>query len=142
MEILQPSLEHIHKSVVSIRIRRPQKETRLQHEILGIADNPFNHLAVIEINPDPKSRDSRRMFMKVKGSMTKIPIEGLDEEHRLGFLRRHIFDSVRIQQLQPNRIKRIHRVIPQQLLDRPKLTRLNHSSNGMILVPDNNTVSL
>jgi hypothetical protein len=117
MEILQPSLQHINKPVVSIGIGRPKKKARLQHEILGIADDSFDHLAIVEVHPHPQPRHGRRMFMKMKRSMAKVSIEGLNEENRLGVPRRHIFDSPCIQQLQSNRIKRIHGVIAQQLLD-------------------------
>src|ERR1700733_7231389 len=93
VEILQPSLQHIDQSIISIGIRRPQKEARLQHKILSIADDSFNHLAIVEVHPYPQTRHGRRMLMKMQCSVAKVSIEGLDEEDRLGVLRRHIFDS-------------------------------------------------
>jgi hypothetical protein len=69
MKVLQPSLQDIHKPIVSIRIRRTKKKSRLQHKILRITDDPLNHLAIIEINPHPQTLHQRRMFMKMQGSM-------------------------------------------------------------------------
>src|SRR6266550_4135490 len=97
MEILQPSLQHIHQPVVSIWIRRPQEKARLQHKILGIADDSFNHLAVVEVHPHPQARDNRRMFMKMKSPMAKIPVEGLDEKDSLRVFGGNIFNSLGIQ---------------------------------------------
>ncbi len=56
MEILQPGLQYIDKAIVSIRIRRPEEKARFQHKVLGIADNPLNHLAVVKVHPNPQTR--------------------------------------------------------------------------------------
>jgi hypothetical protein len=119
MEVLEPGLEHIDQPVVSIRVRRPQKKASLQHKVSGIADDSFNHLAIVEVNSHPETRHRRRMFMKMQCPVAKVSIEGLDEKDRLRVLRRHIFHGVGIQQPQSNRIKRIDRVVSQQLFDRP-----------------------
>jgi hypothetical protein len=102
MEILKPTLQHIHKLVVSIGIGRPEKKPLLQHKILGIADNSFDHLAVIEIDPHPQTRNNRRMFMKMKGPVPQIPIEGLYKENCLGILRRNRLDLLGIHELKSN----------------------------------------
>ena len=142
MEILQSSLQHIGETIISIRIRRPEKKTRLQHKILCIADNPFNHLAIVEVNPYPKARNDRRMFMKMKGSVAKIPIKSLHEKDRLGVLGGNFLHCACIQQFQSNRIKRIDRIVPQKLFDGSQLARLRQPPDGMILVPDDNPITI
>jgi hypothetical protein len=140
MKILQPALQNIDKLIVSIRISGPQEKTILQHKIPRIADEPLDHLAIVEINPHPKSRNDRRMFMKMQGSMAKISIEGLDEEHRLGILRRNLLHPLRIQQLKPNRIQRILGIVPQQLIDRPQLADLGGPTNRPVIIANNDPV--
>ena len=141
MKILQPSLQHIDKPVVSIGIGRPQKEARLEHKILGIADDSFNHLAIVKIHPHPQARDNWRMLMKMKRPVTKIPVEGLDEEDRLRVLGGNIFHCPGVQQLQSNGIKRVHRIVAQQLIDRPQFARLRQSPDGVILIPDDDAIA-
>jgi hypothetical protein len=82
------------------------------------------------------------MLMKMKSSVAKISIKGLDEEDCLRILRRHIFHGLGIEKLQPNRIKRIHRIVPQQLVDRPQFARLRQPPYGMVLIPDNDAVTI
>ena len=82
------------------------------------------------------------MFMEMKSSMTKIPIEGLDEEDSFRVLGGHIFHGLGIQQLQSDGIKRIDRVVSQQLFDRPQFARLDRSTDGMILIPDNDAITI
>jgi len=142
MEILQTGLQHIDQPVVSIGIRRPQKKARLQHKILGIADNPFNHLAVIEVHPHPQTRDDRCMFMKMKSSMAKISVKSFDEEDSLGILGGNIFHGPGIQQLQSNGIKWIDGIVLQQLLNRPQLLRFSQPPHSMAFIPDDNTITI
>jgi hypothetical protein len=142
MKILQPALQNIDKPIISIRIRRLQEKSRLQNKIPGIADNPFDHLAVIEVHPHPKPLNHRRMFMKMQGSMAKISIKRLHKEDRLGVLRRHLFHHIRLQHAKPNRIKWIDRIIPQQLVDRPQLAGLYQTPHSMVLKPDDNAISI
>jgi hypothetical protein len=136
MKILQSTLQNIHKLIVSIRIGRHQKKPRIKHKILGIADNPFNHLAVVEVDPHPQPRNGRRMFMKMKGPMTQVPIECLYEEDRLGVLCRNFLDRLGVQKSKSNRFKRILTIIPQKLFHRPKLTDLNKTPDRMIFIPN------
>jgi hypothetical protein len=82
------------------------------------------------------------MFMKMQRSMAQVPIKGLNEEDRLRVLRRHIFYSVGIQQLQPNRIKRIDGIIPQQLFDRTQFTWLRQPPDGVVLISNNYPVTI
>jgi len=82
------------------------------------------------------------MLMKMKRSVTKISIEGLDEEDSLRVLGRDIFHGPGIQQLQPNGIKRVHRIVAQQLIDRPQFARLRQPPDGMILIPDNDAITI
>jgi len=82
------------------------------------------------------------MFMKMKGSMAKISIKRLHEEHRLGILRRHLLHRIRIDQPKPYRIKWILWVIAQKLLYRPKLAGLRKTSHRPIFIPDNNFVGV
>jgi hypothetical protein len=72
--------------------------------------------------------------------MAKIPIKGLHEEHRLGILRRHLLDRLRIQQSKPNEIKRILRVIPQQLIDRSKFAYIRETSNRPVFIANNDSM--
>ena len=141
VKILQPGLQHVDKPVVSIGIGRPQKEARLEHKILGIADDSFNHLAIVKIHSHPQARHNRGMLMKMKRSVTKISIEGLDEEDRLRVLGRDIFHGPGVQQLQTNGIKRVHRIVTQQLIDRPQLARLRQPPDGVVLIPDNDAIA-
>src|ERR1700684_1800588 len=92
MKILETALQNIDQLIVPIRIRRPQKEPILQHKVPRIADDPLDHLAIVEINPNPEPWNDRRMFVKMQGIMAKIAIEGLHEEHRLGVLRWNLFN--------------------------------------------------
>ena len=74
------------------------------------------------------------MFMKMQGIMTKVAIEGLDEEHRLGVFSRDFLHRLRIEQSKPNGIKRILRIIPQKLIDRSKLVNLCEPSDRPIFI--------
>jgi hypothetical protein len=78
----------------------------------------------------------------MKSPMAKIPVEGLDEEDSLSILGGHIFHSLGVQQLQPNRIKRIHRIVTQQLIDRPQLARLRSPPDSVVLIPDNDAITI
>src|SRR5258705_12612782 len=82
------------------------------------------------------------MFMKMKSPMAKVPIEGLDEEDSLRIFGGNIFNGLGIQQFQPNRIKRIHRIVAQQLIDRPQLARLHQPTDCMVLISDNDAVTI
>jgi hypothetical protein len=86
MEVLQAALEDIDQLVVSIGIGRPKKETLLEHEIPGIADDSFDHFAVVEVDAYPQARHDGCMFVEVESSVSQIAIEGLDEEDRLRVL--------------------------------------------------------
>jgi hypothetical protein len=81
------------------------------------------------------------MLMKMKSSVTKIPVEGLDEEDRLRVLGGNIFHCPGVQQLQSNGIKRVHRIVAQQLIDRPQFARLRQSPDGVILIPDDDAIA-
>jgi hypothetical protein len=82
------------------------------------------------------------MFMKMQGSVAQIPVEGLDEEDSLRIFGGYIFDRFRIEQFQPNEIKRIYRIIAQQLINRPQLARLRQPADSMVLIPDDNAITI
>jgi len=142
MKVLKPALQNIDQLIISVRVRGHQEKPILQHEIPCITDNPFNHLAVIKINPHPQPLNDRRMFMKVQSPVAKIPIEGLHKEDRFGILGWNVFDRLRIKQLKPNRAKRILRIVSQKLLYRPKFTRLRQTPNCMVFIPNNHPVNI
>ena len=140
VEVLEPTLQNIDQLVIPIRVRGPQEEPILQHEVPRIADEPLDHLAVIEVDPHPKPGHDRRMLMKMQGPMAKVSIEGLDEEHGLRILRGNLFDLLCVQKLKSNRIEGILRIVPQQLIDRSKLAHLREASNCPIFITNNDPV--
>jgi hypothetical protein len=94
MEVLEAALEDVDQSIISIGIGRPQKETRLEHEVPGVADDAFDHLSVIEVDAHPQTRYDGRMLVKVESPVAQIAIEGLDEEDGLRILGGYIFHDV------------------------------------------------
>jgi hypothetical protein len=142
MEIFQSTLQNVHQLIVPIRIRGHKEKPRFEHKILGIADDSFNHLAVIEVHPHPQTRNNRRMFMKMKGSVLEISIKRLHKEHGLGILGRDLLDRLRVNKPKPNRFKGILGVTAQKLLYRSKLTSLRKTPNRMIFIPNNDPMGL
>jgi hypothetical protein len=51
------------------------------------------------------------MLVKVKSAVAKISIEGLNEENCLGVAGGNVLDGVCVEQLQPDRVERIDRVV-------------------------------
>lgn len=140
MKVLESALQNIDQLVISIRVRRSEKEAVLQDEVPSIADNAFDHLVVIEVHSNPQSRGNRSVLVEVKRLVVKIAIEGLDEEHRLGVLRRNLLHRVRIQQRQTDGVQGILRIISKKLLDRAKLIDLCQSANRPIFKPDDDLI--
>jgi hypothetical protein len=86
VEVLQAALEDIDQLVVPIGIGRTKEKTLLEHEVPRVADDPFDHLAIVEVDADPQARHDGGMFVEVESSVPQIAIEGLDEEDRLRVL--------------------------------------------------------
>ena len=78
----------------------------------------------------------------LKGSVAKISIKRLDEENCLRVLGRHIFHGLGVQHLQSDGIKRIDRIIAQQLLNRTQFTRLRQPPDSVVLIPNNNAITI
>jgi len=70
VEVLEAAFENVDQRVISIWVGRPQEETRLEHEISSIADDAFDHLAVIEVDAHPEARHDGSMLVKVKSPVT------------------------------------------------------------------------
>jgi hypothetical protein len=51
------------------------------------------------------------MLVKVKSPMTKVAIEGLDEENGFRIAGRNVLYGVCVEQLQPDGVQRIDRVV-------------------------------
>lgn len=80
------------------------------------------------------------MLVKMKCSMAKIAVKGLDEEDCLGIFGRDILNRLRVQQLQTDGIQRIDGVIAQKLIDGTKILGLGKPANCTILVTDDNSI--
>jgi len=94
MEVLQAALEDIDQLVVSVGIGRPKEEALLEHEIPRVTDDPFDHLAIVEVDAYPKARHDGRMFVEVESSVSQVAIEGLDEEDCLRILGGHVLHGI------------------------------------------------
>lgn len=103
MEILQARFIDIGQLIISVGIGRDEEETILQDKVAGIADNAFDHLAVVEVDPHPETGNNWRILMKMKRLMPYIAIEGLYKEDCLGALRRNLFNLSGIDQTEANR---------------------------------------
>ena len=139
MKILETALQHVNQPIVSVRVSRHQKEAVAKHKVSCIADQALDHLVVVEIHANPKPRSYRGILMKVQSLVTFITVEGLDEEHSLGILRRDLFNCLCPQKLQPYRLKGML-IVLQQFFNRPQFARLRSPPESPLFEPDDNFV--
>jgi hypothetical protein len=142
MKILETTLQDIHQLVVAIGVGRHKEKPGFEYKILGIADDSFDHLTVVEVDAHPQARNDRRMLMKMKRSVTEISIECFYKEDSLSVLGRNLFDFLGVNQPKPNRFKRILGVVPEKLFHRSKLAGLGKTPDRMIFVPDYNPMGV
>src|SRR5215472_1863649 len=117
MKVLEATLLHVNEPVISVRIGRHEEEAFLKHKVPSVADDPLDHLVIVEIDPHPQSRNDRSILVEMKRAMTPVAVERLDEEHCLGRLRRNVFHPIRIQSSEPNRVQGRRVTVSQQFLD-------------------------
>ena len=141
MEVLQAALIHVHEPVVSVRVSWNQEETVLKDKITGVADDALDHLVIVKMHSYPETRNNGCILMEVKRLMTDIPVERLDEKHRLSVAGRDLFDLARIDQAKPERVQRRMRIVAQQLLDRSKFIDQCRTADRAVLKPNNDTVN-
>jgi hypothetical protein len=94
MKVLEAALEDIDQLVVSVRIGRAKKEACLENEIARIADDSFDHLAIVKVDAHPEAGHDRSVFVEVESSVAKIAVEGFDEEDCLRVLGGHVLDGL------------------------------------------------
>jgi len=82
------------------------------------------------------------MFMKMKGSMAEISVEGLDKENRFRIFGRNFFNGSRIQHSKPNRIKGKLRFIPEELIHRTQLAYFSDTPDRMIFISNNDPMNV
>jgi len=85
--------------------------------IVGVRDDAFHGLAIVEANPHPQTLHHGGVLVEVKGAVAQVAIEGHDEEDCLGIGGGNGLDLAGFGERETNGVEGMLRVVAKELLD-------------------------